>query len=73
MPEEGKERMSVWVEPQDREAMRKIRDAYGLPTDSAAIRFAIRFLAGDPKNQRRTLLKRPFTQPPGARRQEEVS
>lgn len=45
MPEEGKERMSVWVESQDRDSMKEIRAAFGLPTDSAAIRYAVREVA----------------------------
>lgn len=44
MPEK-KERMSIWVEEQDRAAMRAIRDAHGLPTDSAALRYAVRRVA----------------------------
>ena len=45
MPETEKARMSIWVEPQDRNDMAAIREAFGLPTDSSAIRFAIRKLA----------------------------
>jgi len=52
MPEDGKERMSVWVEPQDREAMRTIRVTFGLPTDSAAIRYAVREIERQAKRRR---------------------
>ncbi len=58
MPEADKQRMSVWVEEQDRQAMKHIKAVYGLSTDSAAIRFAVRFLGGDPANQRRAPVKR---------------
>ena len=51
MPETRKARMSMWVEPQDREDMAVIRDAFGLPTDSSAIRFAIRKLAREIRGQ----------------------
>ncbi len=51
MPEAGKARMSIWVEPQDREDMAVIREAFGLPTDSSAIRYAVRRLAREIREQ----------------------
>ena len=51
MPETGKARMSIWVEPQDREDMAAIREAFGLPTDSSAIRYAVRKLAREIRGQ----------------------
>jgi len=51
MPEAEKARMSIWVEPQDREDMAAIRDEVGLPSDSSAIRYAIRKLAREIRGQ----------------------
>lgn len=42
MPETGKVRMSIWVEPEDRERLRYIAERVGLGTESGAIRFAVR-------------------------------
>jgi hypothetical protein len=52
MPETTKARMSIWVEPDDREDMATIKKAFGLPTDSSAIRYAIRRLAQEIEDHR---------------------
>jgi hypothetical protein len=52
MPDPTKARMSIWVEPDDREDMATIKKAFGLPTDSSAIRYAIRRLAQEIEDQR---------------------
>jgi hypothetical protein len=51
MPRAEKARMSIWVEAQDRDDMAAIREAFGLPTDSSAIRFAIRKIAREIRGQ----------------------
>jgi hypothetical protein len=38
-------RTTIWLEDRDREAMRRIRERWGLGTDSDAIRVAVRTLA----------------------------
>lgn len=45
MPKDGKKRMTVWVDQQDRDDMRLIERSVGLASESAAIRFAVRKLA----------------------------
>lgn len=45
MPEDGKKRMTVWVDQQDREAMKLIEAAAGLSSESAAIRYAVHKVA----------------------------
>jgi hypothetical protein len=40
MPED-KQRMSVWVTPEDRQAMKLIAKHIGLGSDSAALRYAV--------------------------------
>lgn len=45
MPEDGKKRMTVWVDQQDRDDMKVVAESAGLASDSAAIRYAIRKLA----------------------------
>ena len=52
MAEANKARMSIWVEPDDRADMATIRKAFGLPTDSSAIRYAVRRLAQEIEDQR---------------------
>ena len=42
MPETGRSRMSIWVEPEDRNGSRYIAERVGLGTESGAIRFAVR-------------------------------
>jgi hypothetical protein len=39
-----KKRMNIIVEEEDQKAMAVIRQVYGLPSDTAAIRFALRKL-----------------------------
>ena len=46
-----KARMSIWIEPDDREDMATIKKAFGLPTDSSAIRYAVRRLARELEEQ----------------------
>ena len=38
-------RTTIWVGPEDRRAVRAIRERWGLDSDSAAWRFAVRVLA----------------------------
>lgn len=38
-------RTNVWLDDKDRAAIKEIRKRYGLPTDAAAIRLALRILA----------------------------
>lgn len=45
MAEDGKKRMTVWVDQQDRDDMKAIAAAVGLATESAALRYAIRKVA----------------------------
>jgi Arc/MetJ-type ribon-helix-helix transcriptional regulator len=45
MPEDGKKRMTVWVDQQDREDMKLIEASVGLASESAAIRYAVKKLA----------------------------
>ncbi len=40
----AKKRMNIIVEDEDQQAMAVIRRVYGLPSDTAAIRFALRKL-----------------------------
>ena len=37
-------RTTIWLDEKDRIAIERIRELYGLKTDSAAIRFALRIL-----------------------------
>lgn len=45
MPEDGKKRMTVWVDQQDRDDMKLVAESVGLASDSAAIRYAVRKMA----------------------------
>jgi hypothetical protein len=45
MPEDGKKRMTVWVDQEDRDAMKLIEASVGLGSESAAIRYAVKKLA----------------------------
>lgn len=41
-------RTTIWLDETDRAAIRRIRDRYGLSTDSDAIRMAVRVIAEAP-------------------------
>jgi hypothetical protein len=40
-------RTNIYLDDQDREALRVIRDEHGIATDASAVRFAIRSMARD--------------------------
>ena len=45
MVDGDKKRMTVWVDPQDRDDLKTIAASVGLATESAALRYAIRKVA----------------------------
>jgi hypothetical protein len=41
------QRTSIYLDDQDRDALRVIREAHGIASDASAIRFAVRSMARD--------------------------
>ena len=44
-------RTNIYLDDQDREALRVIREEHGIATDASAVRFAIRSMARDIERQ----------------------
>ena len=54
-----KKRMNIIVEAEDQKAMAVIRQVYGLPSDTAAIRFALRKLMREEEGPNRVRREQP--------------